>query len=74
MEEAEGTSASGCLGRFALTSLQGGGWGGLGLSFCLRCSERVGKMIGFDLRAAFFSVSLRTTYQTSDKLLNPSEP
>lgn len=74
MEETEGTSASGCLGRFAKSSKRGGGWGGLWLPFCLRCSEIVGKVIGFDLRAAFFSFSPHTTYVTSDKLLNLSEP
>lgn len=74
MEETEGTSASGCLGCFAKPSKRGGGWGGLWSPFCLKCSEIVGKVIGFDLRAAFFSFSPRTTYVTSDKLLNLSEP
>lgn len=54
MEETEGTAASGSHGRFALSAMRGGGWGGLWSPFCLRCSEVVGEVIGFDLRAVFF--------------------
>lgn len=73
MEETEGTAASGSHGRFALSAMRGGGWGGLWSPFCLRCSEVVGEVIGSDLRAAFFSFAPCTTCVTSDKLLNLSE-
>ena len=73
MEEMEGTAASGSHGRFALSAMRGGGGGGLWSPFCLRCSEVVGEVIGFDLRAVFFSFAPCTTCVTSDKLLNLSE-